>query len=50
MATDKELVKRVQNGESEAYAELYQRYYRHIYTMKPYPSGTGKWLRRALTA
>jgi RNA polymerase sigma-70 factor (ECF subfamily) len=33
MATDKELVKRVQNGESEAYAELYQRYYRHIYTI-----------------
>jgi len=26
MATDKELVKRVQNGESEAYAELYRRY------------------------
>ncbi len=33
MATDKELVKRVQNGESEAYAELFRRYYQHIYAI-----------------
>jgi len=33
MATDTELVKRVQNGESEAYAELFRKYYQHIYAI-----------------
>ena len=33
MATDKELVERIQSGESEAYAELFQRYYKHIFAI-----------------
>ena len=33
MATDRELIERTQSGESEAYAELFRKYYQHIYTI-----------------
>ncbi len=33
MATDRELVEQIRRGESEAYAELFRKYYQHIYTI-----------------
>ena len=33
MATDRELVKRVQNGENQAYTELFRKYYQDIYAI-----------------
>lgn len=33
MATDRELIERIQGGESEAYAELFRKYYQRIYAI-----------------